>query len=281
MRILIILITTLGLILPAYADLAVHDLPYLEGTPLDQTSEDSTWILLDYEQADDGFAWAWLENAGLLAYVVYPSSSEAVVFPDGTSVDSDPENMVLRFLGDEEQQLEFFRFGDATFTLGGKEIEVRYGLIGNSDEGIYVGDISVQADIIEIDLAAEIDGNLALTAHNHLAVYGFVDLLDNHLSAYATSNLITGKILSSEGVLNICETNFETLPATINIGTPGGSKQCYGDFVPTGTNASAQTSEPIKTPAAVSQTSGNSKGGNTSGLLFGLLTLLALFRRKN
>jgi len=258
------------------------DLPYLSGTPLDQTSEQNPdWTLLDYAAVDGRFTWAWLENAGQLAYVVYPSASDSIVFPDGARIDSDPDNIVLQFLGDHDQRLEFLRFGGATFTLTGADIEVRYS-VGEADAGedVFVGNISVEADTIEIDLTTEIDGDLDLLAHDHLGVYGFIDLNDNQLSAYANSNVITGRILSADGVLNVCETDFETLPPNINIGTPLGQKNCHGDFVPSGTDTTSPIIEPAKNlPAAPAATS-KSKGGHTGGLILGLLAWIILFRRR-
>lgn len=282
MRILITLITSLCLTLPAYAELSVIDLPFIEGTPLEQTSaEGPAWTLLDYAEADGSLAWAWLENAGALAYVVYPSASGSVVFPDGTSVDSDPENIVLRFAGDDHQVLEFSRFDNSLISLVGANTQVSYTIgegTGNSAEGIYVGNVHIESEKIIVDYSAEIDGNLDLVAADSISVTGLLNLGENHFSAYAQSNLIIGKIYSAEGVLHVCETDFESLPPTINLGTPFGHKVCSGDFI---TPAGAVTvSEPAKNPAAVSQTSGGSKGGNTGGLLMGLLAILALFRRK-
>jgi hypothetical protein len=136
-RILITLITSLSLSLPAFANVAVHDLPYLEGTPLVSDFGDASWTLLDYAEAEGGFTWAWLENAGSLAYVVYPDASASVTFPDGTLVNADPENVVMEFLG-EEQRLEFTRFGGMV-VLQGSDIRATFSAeLTPSDEGINV-----------------------------------------------------------------------------------------------------------------------------------------------
>lgn len=280
MRILITLITSLCLILPAYAELSVSDLPYIEGTPLEQTSEDGlTWTLLDYAEADGSLAWAWLENTGLLAYVVYPSSPESVAFPDGTSVDSDPENMVLRFLGDDDQRLEFTRMGGAV-VLEGRDISMVYTAAPlEISEGINVEISSSQSITITGSISA---ATLTVNAGEIISIEGTGsnDTLTPNPTCLRDNGVTISNISAEEiSYKTPCSGDFliPSWPATeIQLPPNGGlvileAEEIIisGEAVPTD-NKQTQSSPQKK-----------SSGGNTSGLVLGLLALLVLFRRKS
>lgn len=294
MRILIILITTLGLILPAYADVAVDDLPYLEGTPLEQTSEDSTWTLLDYEQADDGFAWAWLENAGHLAYVVYPSSSEVVVFPDGTSVDSNPENVVLQFLGDADQQLVFTRLGGSVVLEGGDISMIYTAAPIDLSEGINVelissGSIRITGSLVATTLtlkAGETISNEGTISTDTLAWVSGSETSPDILTPNPNCLKDNGVTISSIGAEDIsyktpCSGDF--LISSESLSLEGLLPPLNSDQIILITEENIIDGEAAPTESKQTQSAQQKKssGGNTSGLILGLLGLLALFRRKN
>jgi hypothetical protein len=279
-RILITLITSLCLTLPAYAQPSVRDLPYIEGTPLEQTSEEGpTWTLLDYAEADGSLAWAWLENAGLLAYVVYPSSTEAVVFPDGVTVDSDPENMVLRFLGDVDQRLAFTRLGGSVVSKG-RDISMVYTAapIDLADEGIHVellssGSISIADAIATATLTINVGEIISIegTGSSDTLTPNPTCLQDNDVTISSIgAEDISYKTPCSGDFLISAESWLELLP-------PSNS-----DFVILEAEEIISGGEPVSTDNKQIQSSPQKKssGGSTSGMILGFLTLIALFRRK-
>lgn len=279
MRILITLITSLCLTLPAYAELSVSDLTYIEGTPLEQTSpEGPAWTLLDYAEADGSLAWAWLENAGLLAYVIYPSSSKDVVFPDGTSIDSDPENMVLRFLGDDDQRLEFTRLGGSVVLEGGDISMIYTAAPFDLSEGINVELSSSQSITITGSIAV---ATLTVNAGGEISIVG-TDSNDT-LAPNPTCLQDNGVTISNIGAEEIsyktpCSGDFliPSWPVT-EIQLPPNAGLVILDAVEIISGGEAVTTENKQTQSSPQK---KSSGGNTSGMLLGLLTLLALFRRK-
>jgi hypothetical protein len=270
-------IAHLALLLPALPGLlaaATPDLPYIEGTPF---ADDPRWQLVSYEGDEAAVRWARLEKDRSTAYIVYPAQ-QTTLLPDNTAIPASEDRLTLRITGDGAEDHVFTRFG-AMFSLSGPEIEVRYTVgegAGAADaEAAYVGDISVEAEQIAIDLIAQIDGDLELVAHDTLSVYGLVNLGDYHLSAYANGNLIIGKIISAGGELHVCSTDFDDLPPNINIGTPYGHKVCSGDVAVQQAQAESQ---PTKTYATTNVAS--SKSGQTTGFMLVLLGLLAVFRKR-
>ena len=126
MKILIATLALLSLSISCFANITVDDLPYLEGTPLVERIDDiSVWSVLDYAEEDGVVQWAWLDNLGQIAYLAYPSSSDAQIFPDGFELNKSPENIVISIRAGESQDWHFTRFGGEV-VIRGNDVDVSY-----------------------------------------------------------------------------------------------------------------------------------------------------------
>lgn len=259
MRILLALCLAVGLSMQAQASVSVSDLPHIAGTPL---AEDNSWQILDIAQTEETIHWVWLQRESSSAFIVYPSDTE-ILLPDNSITPANAEQLTLRFSGAEEEYA-FTRFGDASITLVGSDVEVRYDIQQSAEEGAYAGDMYLQAEEVHFYGDLILDGNLDVVAHNVLGIYGNLDLTDHYFSAIASANLILGAVKSAEGVLNACQPNSQY--SSINIGVSLGQKTCVGDFVVPQKNS-------VQTQAT--EKSAKSSGGSAGWWFFALLSLIA------
>lgn len=115
----------------AYADLAISDLPHLEGTPFTAPQSNETgWLVLDSAQPNGAVQWAWLQQLGGKAYIIYPTQEPSVTFPDGMTFSADSQQVSLYFI--DVPTVEFSRFGGKV-VLEGKEVTARYS-VNTSDK---------------------------------------------------------------------------------------------------------------------------------------------------
>lgn len=124
MKTLIATLALLSISISCFADITVDDLPYIEGTPLVERIDDiPVWSVLDYAEENGVVQWAWLDNAGYSAYVVYPSEQDTLL-PDDATIPASDHMLTLRFVG-EDQEYTFSRYGGET-VLSGDEITFGY-----------------------------------------------------------------------------------------------------------------------------------------------------------
>ncbi|MFO1370313.1 MAG: hypothetical protein U1F46_15070 [Marinagarivorans sp.] len=115
----------------AYADLAISNLPHLEGTPFTAPQSNETgWLVLDSAQLNGAVQWAWLQQLGGKAYIIYPTPEPSVTFPDGMTFSADSQQVSLYFI--DVPTVEFSRFGGKV-VLEGKEVTARYS-VNTSDK---------------------------------------------------------------------------------------------------------------------------------------------------
>ncbi|MCR6651968.1 MAG: hypothetical protein NVV73_10975 [Cellvibrionaceae bacterium] len=137
MKTLIATLALLSLSISCFAEITIDDLPYIEGTPLVERVDDiPIWSVLDYAEEDGIVQWAWLDNLGQLAYLAYPSSTDAVIFPDGFELSKSPENIVISIRAGESQDWHFTRFGGEV-VVRGADVDVPYlhGLAEETTQG--------------------------------------------------------------------------------------------------------------------------------------------------
>ena len=74
--------------------------------------------------------WAWLQQLGGKAYIIYPTPEPSVTFPDGMTFSADSQEVSLYFI--DVPTVEFSRFGGKV-VLEGKEVTARYS-VNTSDK---------------------------------------------------------------------------------------------------------------------------------------------------
>jgi hypothetical protein len=249
----------------AYAELSLHDLPYLQGTPI----ADGSWEIQDYSHDDDRILWIWLQQGAHSAYVIYPSDDD-VLLPDHTLIPASVDQMTLRFVGNAGQELQFTRFGNAHFTLVGDSV-VRYTAVAaNTADGAYPGDLSMDASEIHMEGELLLDGSMGLDAQETLGLYGFISV-EEQLSVHATTGVVMGAVENGGVVLDTCAIHSGA-SAQIHIESLLNTKGCQGDFVVTGQQAGSTA--PQKASAQVNSSSA-SKGGSADTWLLLLLTIFS------
>lgn len=189
----------------AYADLAISDLPHLEGTPFTAPQSNETgWLLLDSAQPNGAVQWAWLQQLGGKAYIIYPTPEPSVTFPDGMTFSADSQEVSLYFI--DVPTVEFSRFGGKV-VLEGKEVTARYS-VNTSDkfgqghrytlsprtvqiEGTYSGTLTTSGQISFLGGTPFNDTfNLDGATHTSIDGLGGEDVLmgDNSLPATQVAN---------------------------------------------------------------------------------------------
>lgn len=112
MKTFVTALTLLSLSISCFADITIDDLPHLEGTPLVERVDDiPVWNVLDYAEKDGEVQWAWLENAGQLAYLAYAGNSDVVTFPDGFKLTTKADHVSISIEASDGQYWSFLRFG--------------------------------------------------------------------------------------------------------------------------------------------------------------------------
>jgi len=81
--------------------------------------------VLDYGAETGVVQWAWLDNLGQLVYLAYPSSTDAVIFPDGFELDKGSEDVVISLRAGESRDWHFTRFGGEV-VVRGADVDVSY-----------------------------------------------------------------------------------------------------------------------------------------------------------
>jgi hypothetical protein len=123
------LIATLALLfisISCFAEITIDDLPHIEGTPLVERVDDiPVWSVLDYAEEDGIVQWAWLDNLGQLAYLAYPSNTDAQIFPDGFELNKSSEDIVISLRAAESLDWHFTRFGGEV-VIRGNDVDVSY-----------------------------------------------------------------------------------------------------------------------------------------------------------
>lgn len=119
MKTLTAILALLSISISGFAEITIDDLPYIEGTPLVERIDDiPVWSVLEYEEENGVVQWAWLDNLGQIAYLAYPSSSDAQIFPDGFELNKSPETIVISIRAGESQEWHFTRFGGEVVLRG-------------------------------------------------------------------------------------------------------------------------------------------------------------------
>lgn len=266
----------ISLAAPVYADLSVNDLPYTQGTPL----REGSWTILDYSQNEMGLHWVWLQQGASAAYIVYPSE-DPTLLPDNTTVPADADQVTLRFSGIDQDYI-FTRFGNGLVTAMGDNIEVRYATTESStDDGIYIGDLDVEAREIHLEGELRVNGSLAMSADEIMGIYGQLFVRDQ-LSLNAKSNLIVGSLENADGALKMCPGVLNAASVAINIGTPLAQKTCEGDYMvtPDDLEISRENNAVTLNTAPQQSATQTSKGGSNDWWFMALLATATCRRNR-
>lgn len=254
----------------AHAGLSLSDLPYIQGTPV----AEGNWEIQDYAQSGEGIQWVWLQQGDQAVYVVYPSEG-AVLLPDNSQIAAASEQMTLLFTTPSAQELVFSRFGSAQFSVLGERAEVRYtAMVGNTAEGIYTGDLHIDAKEIHIDGELELEGDLSLAAEEMLALYGAI-AVQGSVSVKATAGVIMGT-LKQHGTVMFDACGIYTNLADIQFDSIIKTKGCAGDFVAAPT-AETGFESATSAPEAQALATEPAKGGNLDHWVLFFLAALAGF----
>lgn len=253
----------------------MDDLPYVVGTPIAEES----WEIREYAQSAVGIHWIWLQQGTRSAYVVYPSE-EAVLLPTNALVPASPDQVTLRFLGDDDQELLFTRFGSALFTLIGKDAEVRYtAAAANTPAGAYPGDLSMRAQEIHMEGELLLEGGVSVEAREMLALYGAIDAQESVVLAAATGVIMGSVKQKGALVLDACDRYSDS--ASIHFEASIKTKGCLGDLVllPEVDVVAYEPAKDTSSLHASAQSTSSSKGGSVDGWLLALLATFAGFVR--
>lgn len=261
--------------LPVHADLSVDDLPYVLGTPITEES----WEIQEYAQSAEGIQWVWLQQGTRSTYVVYPSE-EAALLPNNALVPANPDQVTLRFHGDDDQELLFTRFGSARFTLIGGDAEVRYtAAAANTSTGAYPGDLSMSAQEIHMEGELLLEGGVSVGAQEMFALYGAIDAQEQ-VELEAATGVILGSV-KQNGALLLDACGHYSDMANIHFETSIKTKGCFGDLVllPEADLVAYEPASDTSSLQANAQSTHQSKGGSTDGWLLALLAIFAGFVR--
>jgi hypothetical protein len=137
MKILIATLALFSISISCFAEITIDDLPFIEGTPLVERVDDvPVWSVLEYAEEDGAVQWAWLDNLGQIAYLAYPSGADTLAFPDGFTLNKNPENFVIAIRAGDSQDWHFTRFGGEV-VVRGADVDVSYlhGLAEETTQG--------------------------------------------------------------------------------------------------------------------------------------------------